>query len=302
MRRILGAAFALAASLSMTIGLGVASAETPAERCKRETTTYNNAWRSTWTQANPGKSPSDAPPPPVPYRCGGGNNEPPPMLSPPEPTPETTKETARPKTSAPPSATPGPNMNAPTERREIEHPGTGQKPVDKPPIGSATVRPSLPLTRSQVPDLGRELAAKECPEGQKPQHVMRNPGAPTSIECVDNPKEDGDGTGYDGLSPGPMQDMVCAANPIDCARAVSARDDSFESANRAFPLKQSGGKYTGINDENDAMRHCVWQALTTKRSNSGFAEAIGDAHESDGGQRGTPGSQMDLGNNATGRY
>lgn len=48
-----------------------AQAETPAERCQRETQAYNDAWKRQWTQTHPievaeGKT---APPPPVPYRC-----------------------------------------------------------------------------------------------------------------------------------------------------------------------------------------------------------------------------------------
>ncbi|MCD2146895.1 DUF6973 domain-containing protein [Gordonia paraffinivorans] len=134
---------------------------------------------------------------------------------------------------------------------------------------------------------------------------MTNPGGATSEKCVDDPKTDDDaGEGYDGLSPGPSQDVVCAANPIDCTRSASARDDSYTAANREFPLKTKqnpNGKFSGVDDENDAMRHCTWQALVTKRSNSGFAEAIGDAHEADSGGAGTPSSKMDLGNNVTGR-
>ncbi|WOC11977.1 hypothetical protein MP11Mi_10580 [Gordonia sp. MP11Mi] len=103
---------ALAASLAPS-----ASAETPAERCRRETSAYNSAWDAI------GKKP------PVPYKCGG-NNEPPPTLSPitPEEAPD---ETVEPSQEAPKEEdSGGPSMNPPTERRELEHPDSGQKPIE----------------------------------------------------------------------------------------------------------------------------------------------------------------------------
>ena len=123
-----------------------ASAETPAERCKRETTAYNTAWKNTWVQANPGKKPSQAPPPPVPYKCGGGNSGP----APTQPPPSTSEEPVphdEPTTSQPPTADDsGPNLNPPTDRRDIEHPGPDQHPVT----------PISPDARSEI---GRKYAA-----------------------------------------------------------------------------------------------------------------------------------------------
>ncbi|MGL4305849.1 MAG: hypothetical protein ACRCSF_06810 [Mycobacteriaceae bacterium] len=64
------ATFALLAGLTVVVlGSGSASAETPEERCARETATYNNTWENTWRATHPGDV-SDPPPPPVPYICG----------------------------------------------------------------------------------------------------------------------------------------------------------------------------------------------------------------------------------------
>ncbi|MFC0316188.1 hypothetical protein ACFQNE_12250 [Gordonia phosphorivorans] len=121
----------IATAILLVVSLAPATAETPAERCKRETAAYNNAWKNTWAQANPGKSPSDAPKPPVPYKCGGGNEDPP-TLSPstPEDKPDKTVE---PTKAAPDSDDSGeaPSMNAPTQRRELEHPDQGQPTVQQ---------------------------------------------------------------------------------------------------------------------------------------------------------------------------
>ncbi|VFA89608.1 Uncharacterised protein [Gordonia paraffinivorans] len=121
----------IGASIGLVAGIGVADAETPAERCKRETAAYNDAWKNTWAAANPGKKPSDAPKPPVPYKCGGGQDGGvPPTLSPGADTPETKtpEKDAEPSTSdskgsgGPTSSAPtvagGPRSTAPTSRRD----------------------------------------------------------------------------------------------------------------------------------------------------------------------------------------
>lgn len=66
-------ASALLLSALVSIGLivvpaTVASAETPAERCARETSAYNSGWAATWAASHPG-NPGPAPSPPVPYVC-----------------------------------------------------------------------------------------------------------------------------------------------------------------------------------------------------------------------------------------
>lgn len=80
-RARVAAAAAAAALLGGGLSIGLiaspaptASAETPAERCARETNAYNQAWATSWAAAN-GQPASQAPPPPVPYVC---NNPTPP--------------------------------------------------------------------------------------------------------------------------------------------------------------------------------------------------------------------------------
>jgi len=130
LERAVLAFFAMTAVVGLLIGVGVANAETPAERCKRETAAYNNAWKNTWAQANPGKSPSDAPKPPVPYKCGGSDGGAPPTLTPTTSSPAPTlSEPAKP--SEAPTGSDGPSLNGPTERRDIEHPDTGQPTISE---------------------------------------------------------------------------------------------------------------------------------------------------------------------------
>ncbi len=108
------------------------SAETPAERCKRETTAYNTAWKNTWAQTNPGKSPSQAPPPPVPYRCGVPKSAPlPPSTTSPSQEPEPSKQATVPPRE--PGAT-GPSLNGPTDRKDQEvGVDPDQQPIEAPP-------------------------------------------------------------------------------------------------------------------------------------------------------------------------
>ncbi len=125
---------AMIAVLVLAISLApAASAETLAERCQRETAAYNAAWKAI------GKKP------PAPYKCGGSNT-PPPTLSPSEPPTETPEKPGGPTTQAPESKSDGPNLNAPTERREIEHSETDQAPIG----GQATPRTSN-TPRSRIP-------------------------------------------------------------------------------------------------------------------------------------------------------
>lgn len=157
LKRILIALIAITASGLLVVGLGIANAETPAERCKRETTAYNNTWKNTWAQANPGKSPSDAPSPPVPYKCGGGNDgPPPPTLLPSTSTPEASDTTEAPTSSGQRKDGSGPKMNAPTERREIENSSGNSKMT----IGQ-TVRPN----QTSLDQYGRVNASDEGNDG-----------------------------------------------------------------------------------------------------------------------------------------
>lgn len=168
LKRLSLAILAIAASGALVVGIGIANAETPAERCKRETTAYNNAWKNTWAQANPGKSPSDAPPPPVPYRCGGGNDDPPPTLSPSAPEDEAGTPSA-PSTTAPTSEDrgPGPNLNAPTERRDLEHPGSEQPTIAESRASSASTSPrSAPTSTPRTPTPTSAASTSRSPSSQ----------------------------------------------------------------------------------------------------------------------------------------
>ncbi|AFR51650.1 hypothetical protein KTR9_5437 (plasmid) [Gordonia sp. KTR9] len=122
----------LCALASLAVGQGVAYAETPAERCERETNAYNNAWKQGWAASNPGKSPNDAPPPPVPYVCRD-----------PQATPENTPTTpsvvapSLPGATTPTTPGTGPNM-------------TAHAPTDIPPPGRTPIVP-VPETRTVQP-------------------------------------------------------------------------------------------------------------------------------------------------------
>ncbi len=159
---LLSAALMAAAGLAL-LG-GSASAETPAQRCARETATYNAAWAQSWAAAN-GRPASQAPPPPVPYVCQDPGQQP--QTTPTQPT--VTVPTL-PTTTTPRGQGAEPTVHAPTDLPE------------------ASRLPGSRTARSELPGAGRTAAAKECPEGQRAQIVMNNPGGATSIECVDIPR------------------------------------------------------------------------------------------------------------------
>ncbi|MEZ5210507.1 hypothetical protein [Gordonia sp. (in: high G+C Gram-positive bacteria)] len=131
----------LAVVLLAIVVTSPAGAETPAERCKRETAAYNSAWKNAWLQANPGKSPGDAPPPPVPYTCHGDDGPPPTLdTTPPETSPPVTSS-ATPEPSASSTAeSPATTTPAPTSSRLLEHPGPGQPTIDAGGKRTAAVR------------------------------------------------------------------------------------------------------------------------------------------------------------------
>lgn len=135
---------------------------------------------------------------------------------------------------------------------------------------------------------------------QEINKLVNSDGRFNSIGVSSSSTQAGDVTAayYDPLGPGINQDAVCAANPIDCSRSVSARTDANNVSADRYP------NLAGTDDLRDAMRHCVWQALTTKRANADFAAQLGDAHEADGNADGTgnpAANEMDQNNNAVGR-
>ncbi|SEB29217.1 hypothetical protein SAMN04488550_0104 [Gordonia malaquae] len=147
---------AIAAAIVLAISLAPASAETPAERCKRETTAYNNAWKNSWAASHPGKKPSDAPKPPVPYKCGGNNDGPPPTVQPTTTAPEAPSETVEPTPDTPRDGA-GPNLNAPTERRDDEvGVGPGQRAIG---ADSRTPRPGRTASAQPAETRGRSGAS-----------------------------------------------------------------------------------------------------------------------------------------------
>ncbi|MFF1555854.1 hypothetical protein ACFVX3_33090, partial [Rhodococcus erythropolis] len=137
----------------------VASAETPAERCARETSAYNSAWAATWTASHPG-NPGPAPSPPVPYVCHDPGTAPTTTTAP----PTTTQGLP---TAQSPGGGPNVGANAPTNFPTyngtpiVPVPGSPQPAappqteVENPagltvPTTTGPVPPTLPLS-----DLGR---------------------------------------------------------------------------------------------------------------------------------------------------
>jgi len=87
------------------------------------------------------------------------------------------------------------------------------------------------------------LSPARVPGGVAPQVVAASDGPPS-------------------VGPGPEQTRVCALNPFDCPRAISARDDSYSTSTARYPT------YSRVDDRRDTFRDCTWQALTTKRANA----------------------------------
>ncbi|QRY61457.1 hypothetical protein JVX90_13655 [Gordonia sp. PDNC005] len=116
---------ALATAVILAVQLAPASAETPAQRCKRETSAYNNAWKAIGQK------------PPTPYKCGESNNQAPPAPSQ-SPTPNSDEsgapESNEPDRDAPNKGTDGPKLNPPTSLNDHENsvdpnqPTISQKP------------------------------------------------------------------------------------------------------------------------------------------------------------------------------
>lgn len=99
--------------------------------------------------------------------------------------------------------------------------------------------------------------------------------------------------GYGGLNE--QEKRVCRRHPWDCWRGRDTAPDAVKWAGERFPNE------TGHNDIRDAFRHCVWNALMTKRANADFAKKFGDAHEYGDADQPVAERDMDLFNNAHGR-
>jgi hypothetical protein len=85
------------------------------------------------------------------------------------------------------------------------------------------------------------------------------------------------------------------ANPRSAYAAFTVAPIAEAAAIYAFPC---AAQSSYVNDKADATRHAYWMALTTSRLGSGFALAIGLAHEADAAD--SVASRMDLHNNVAG--
>ncbi|MFW0792138.1 hypothetical protein [Gordonia sp. CPCC 205333] len=152
------AVLALAVALAIAVlAIPTASAETPAERCARETNTYNTAWKQSWVATHPGKTISDAPAPPVPYTCQNPNTTTPttPSTAPPATLPGTTTATPG----------PGPNMgvHAPTDI-----PAPGKTPIVRAPRNTTSESPN---TERVKPRQRTSASTTAAPDRQTPEPV-----------------------------------------------------------------------------------------------------------------------------------
>lgn len=194
--RILGIIAALAGLIVLVTsmsGVSTASAETPAERCARETSAYNAAWATSWAAGNPGSSPAEAPPPPVPYVCVEPQD---PTTTPTSPTstapglPETTDTGTGPNVGAhAPTDIPAPGDTpvvaaAPTAQHEQRQEGLGINPSR----GGGSNRASdttMPSYRAQAP--GRTAVATATPlpnaDNTEPNFNLRNPSPNEGLEA-----------------------------------------------------------------------------------------------------------------------
>lgn len=143
------------------ISTPTASAETPAERCARETAAYNSAWAQSWAASN-GKPASQAPPPPVPYTCV----DPGPPTSSTTPPPSVTAPGIPTDTNTPDAG--GPNMGA---HAPTDIPEGGQTPIVPIPGGdkqSATTKQPTPSVTPPSSAAGEQTPATRV-EKQQPR-------------------------------------------------------------------------------------------------------------------------------------
>ncbi|WP_123925479.1 hypothetical protein [Gordonia oryzae] len=161
----------IAAAIAV-ISAPVGGAETPAERCKRETAAYNNAWKQAWVLAHPGSTIDNAPAPNPPYVCGQ-NNDTTPTIS----TPSTTDEssTAEISTATTSNDTLGPTLTAPTSTSSP----AGNVNPSQPAIGAPTDSQSVfskTLCVQAVRKFAKALGAVSFSCGQQLANIVQNGG------------------------------------------------------------------------------------------------------------------------------
>ncbi|WP_139026091.1 hypothetical protein [Gordonia neofelifaecis] len=158
---VIGAVIALI--VAMVTVHGAASAETPAERCERETNTYNSAWAQSWATAND-RPASEAPSPPVPYICHDPGT--------PTPTTPTQPTMTAPElptaTQTAPGAGPVPTVHAPTDIPE-----PGDTPIVEAP--GRPVRPSAGVPVRPTPAPAEVTTAEDPAEQQAPAYRRKSP-------------------------------------------------------------------------------------------------------------------------------
>ncbi|MDY6810865.1 MAG: hypothetical protein SW127_17920 [Actinomycetota bacterium] len=182
----------IAVLATLVVPADPASAETPAERCARETATYNSAWAQTWAASN-GRPASEAPPPPVPYVCH-------------DPGPTTTTTSKPPVVTAPtvPSDTnvpeaPGPNMGA---HAPTDIPAPGETPI-------VDVAPSVESSPNRDPrEVRQEGANNSAPRVSNPLRA-----APFGFP-LDGKKLAYEPVAWAGSCWGSAEDRVARAEPF----------------------------------------------------------------------------------------
>lgn len=232
----------LATLALVLIGTGPAGAETPAERCARETSAYNAAWATSWAAANPGRPPSQAPPPPVPYVC----------TEPQEPTTTSPAPTTAPGLPEPGEQGAGPNVgaHAPTD---IPAPGATPIVPARPSTPARTSVPALPAQpipppQSATPQRSSAAAVPRESPNQSPTITGPTTTADTVGDAV--PADNSPVTGGDtrsNLIPTSVWVLVGAAAVTAGALSVRKRPASFGSrravgyAPASAPLPSTGG-------------------------------------------------------------
>lgn len=140
-----------AGTLTIVTSTSTSSAETPAERCERETNDYNRNWENIWRTTHPG-DPGPPPPPPVPYQC----HDPGPDPTPPSTT--TTPGPSSPTTTAPTTTTTAPpTSDTPTVDPSGTAPTVAPGPFTLP--GQPGPRPGPDAPAVENPD---EIAGSAC--------------------------------------------------------------------------------------------------------------------------------------------